>query len=338
MTSGTTGLPLTIAHTQKDIDNIAEASARKLTYHGVTKHDVVQITATYGLWQGAWSVHWGAEKIGACIIPVGAGDTERQIRIIKKFGTSVVYGATNFHLRICEVAMKLGESLTEYNLRLGICVAEKPNEKQAETLKKELGYHDVVIDYGATEFPGFSVHCSKDTCFHHVWADNYLVEVVDPKTHECLEEGEKGELAITSLRRQGFPLIRYLSRDITQYVGFEKCECGMCHPKVGIDIDREDFMTKVRGVPVFPSQIEQILAEFPSLTGRCQIEVDKRTPSQEAALKVETSKELAEITLGPLRKEVVEEIKTRIGITFNEVVFVSRGAFGDKYPKASVVT
>lgn len=338
MTSGTTGLPMAIAHTKKDVDNVAEASARKLTYHGVTGKDVVQITAAYGLWQGAWSAHWGAEKIGACILPVGAGDTERQIRIIKQFKTTVLYGVTNYHFRIAEVARKLGESLRDYNLRIGICVAEKPSEKQMEILKEEFGYKNVAIDYGATEFPGFSVHCEKDRDFHHVWADYYLVEVVDPKTHEPLQEGEKGELAITSLQREAFPLIRYLSRDITRYLGFGECECGMSHPKIEVNIDREDFMTKIRGTAVFPSQIECILNGFPELTGRCQIIIDKRTPRQEAVLKVEANKGLVEATLNSLKKEVVSEIRNRIGVTFNEVVFVPLGTFSDKYAKASVVS
>lgn len=337
MTSGTTGLPMAIAHTKGDIVNIAEASARKLIYHGVTKTDVIQVTAAYGLWQGAWSVHWGAEKIGTCVIPVGAGDTERQIRIIKQFKTTILYGVTNYHFRIAEVAKKLGESLKDYNLRIGICVAEKPSEKQIEILKKEFGYKNVAIDYGATEFPGFSVNCEKDRAFHHVWADYYLIEVVDPKTHEPLEEGERGELAITSLQREAFPLIRYLSRDVTRYMGFENCECGMPHPKVGIDIDREDFMTKIRGVPVFPSQVEFILGEFLELTGRCQITVDKRTPREESILKVETNKKLGKAVLELLRKEIVIEIKNRIGITFNDVVFLPSGSFDDKYTKTSTI-
>ena len=337
MTSGTTGLPMAIAHTGKDVGNVGEASARKLTYHGVTKEDVIQVTTAYGLWQGAWSVHWGAEKIGACILPVGSGDTGRQIRIIKQFGTTVLYGVTNYHFRIAEVARKLGESLRDFDLRIGICVAEKPSKKDIEILKKEFGYKNVAIDYGATEFPGFSVNCEEHRGFHHVWADYYLVEVVDPKTHEPLEEGERGELAITSLQREAFPLVRYLSRDVTRFLGFECCECGMSHPKVGIDIDREDFMTKIRGVPVFPSQIELILSDFSELTGKCQVVVDKRTPKQEAVLKVETSRELAKVVLAPLGKEIVGEIKNRIGVTFNDVVFVPSGTFGGKYAKASIV-
>jgi phenylacetate-CoA ligase len=220
MSSGTTGSPLKIAHTKKDVNMIASASARRLKYYGATNQDVVQITSAYGLWQGAWSMHWGAEKIGACVLPVGPADSERQILLIKQFGTSILYGATNYHLRILEVAKSLGEDLSKYNLRTAICVAEKPTATQSQILKKECGYEKVISDYGATEFPGFSVNCSSDPSLHHIWSDYYIVEVVDPETHESLEEGQKGELAITSLQREAFPLIRYLSRDLTTYFGY----------------------------------------------------------------------------------------------------------------------
>ena len=336
MSSGSVGFPLAIAHTQKDVDGFAEASARKLSYHGVNGKDVLQVTSAYGLWQGAWSVQWGAEKVGACVIPVGAGDTERQIRIIKQFRSTVLYGVTNYHLRIAEVAKSMGESLPDYNLWLGICVAEKPSKQQVDTMKKELGYKSVVLDYGATEFPGFSVNCDCSD-FHHVWADFYLVEVVDPQTHELCEDGEKGEIVVTSLQRKGFPLIRYLSRDITEYAGFEDCECGMSHPKVGVDIDREDFMVKIRGVPVFPSQIEIILDRFPELVGKCQIIVDKRTPQQVANLKVEMNRTLGQGDRKYLAGQIIEEVKNRVGVSFNEVAFVPAGSFEAKYSKSVVI-
>lgn len=336
MTSGTTGHPLKVAHSKRDVAMFAEASARKLTYHGVTAKDVVQVTAAYGMSQGAWSAHWGAEKIGACVLPVGPGDTERQIRIIKQLKSTVLYGATNFHFRILEVAKSLGERLDEYNLRVGVCVAEKPSRPQIAQLKEGFGYEKVAIDYGATEFPGFSVNCNVDDLSHHVWADYYLVEVVDPETHEPLGEGERGELVVTSLQREAFPLMRYRSRDVTSLRGFEKCSCGMCHPKVGVEIDREDFMTKIRGVPVFPSHVEFILNEFPLLTGRCQILVDKRTPSQEASLKVELSGTINMAGLKVLRQDIIEAVKNRVGVTFNDLTFVPNGTFESKYVKTVV--
>ena len=247
MSSGTTGSPLKIAHTKQDVAMIAEASARRLRYHGVTSSDVIQITSAYGLWQGAWSMQWGAEKVGAFVLPVGPAETERQILIIKQLGTTVLYGATNYHLRILEVAKSMGEDLRKYNLKLAFCVAEKPSPSQVELLKREGGYQRVISDYGATEFPGFSVNCLSDGGKHHVWPDYYLVEIVDPETHEPIENGQKGELVITSLQRQAFPLIRYLSKDLTTSYGFEKCECGLCGPTISADIDREDSMTKIRG-------------------------------------------------------------------------------------------
>ncbi|MEM2440181.1 MAG: AMP-binding protein [Candidatus Bathyarchaeia archaeon] len=337
MTSGTTGRPLRVAHTKRDVEMIAEASARKLTYHGVTKDDVVQVTTSYGLWQGSWSVHWGAEKIGACVIPVGPGDTERQILLIKQLGTTVLYGVTNYHFRILEVAKALGEDLRNYSLRIGICVAEKPSREQIHTLVEGFGYEKVAIDYGATEFPGFSVHCETEKEFHHVWADFYLIEVVDPETHELLGDGERGELVITSLQREAFPSIRYLSRDITDYIGFEKCTCGMSHPKIGIDIDRADFMAKIRGVIVFPGHLEAILSKYPELTGRCQIIVDKRTPRHEAALKVEINRVLSEALQKSIKEQLIEEVKNRVGVTFNEVIFVSKGTFEGKFRKTIVI-
>lgn len=336
-TSGTTGSPLTIAHSRKDLDIVADAYARKLTHHGVTNKDVVQVTASYGLWQGAWSVHSGAEKIGACVLSVGSGDTEKQIRLLKRFGTTVLYAVTNYHFRIAEVAKQLGEDLQDSCLRLGICVAEKPTKQQLEKLKEDLGYERVMIDYGATEFPGFSVHCRVNPEVHHVWADYYLVEAVDPGTREPIQKGERGELVITSLQSEAFPLIRYLSRDITELIGFEKCDCGLTHPKIDVNIDRKDFMIKVRGTPVFPSGLEMALEKSAELTGRCQIIVDKRTPRQEVILKVETRRDLSKMSQELVENHIRREIKSKIGITLDGILFVPFGAFEDKMKKRRVI-
>jgi phenylacetate-CoA ligase len=336
LSSGATGHPLRVAFTKKDIDMISEASARRLAYHGITNKDVIQITSAYGLWQGAWSMHWGAERVGTCVIPVGPADSERQILLIKQFGTTVLYAATNYHFRLLEVAKALGEDLSKYKLSTAFCVAEKPTQAQKATLKKECGYNKVISDYGATEFPGFSVNCSRDENAHHVWADYYLVEVVNPETHEPVDEGEKGELAITSLQREAFPLVRYLSRDITTYFGFEKCECGMAHPKISADIDREDFMTKIRGVTVFPSHIEFLLSNFAGLTGKCQIIVDKRTPKHDTTLMVETNNNLGRTAERLLKEEIVAEIKNRVGISLNEINFIPKGKLESKFKKVVV--
>lgn len=338
LSSGTTGHPLRIAHSERDVAMIADASARRLLYHGVTGEDVVQITSAYGMWQGAWSMHWGAEKIGACVLPVGPADSERQILLIKQFRTTVLYAATNYHFRILEVAKSLGEDLSQNHLKIAFCVAEKPTRSQIATLRKECGYEKVVSDYGATEFPGFSVNCREDGDVHHIWADYYLVEVVDPESHEPLGEGEKGELVITSLQREAFPLMRYLSGDITTFIGFEKCACGLNHPKICADIDREDYMTKIRGVTVFPSHVEFLLSKFNELTGKAQIIVDKRTPKHETTLKAEVTSPLSSSALQSLKQEIVAEVKNRVGITFNEVVFIPSGQLENKYRKVIIET
>ncbi|MCW4010401.1 MAG: AMP-binding protein [Candidatus Bathyarchaeota archaeon] len=338
MSSGTTGNPLRVAHTKRDIAMITDASARRLLYYGATKKDVVQITSAYGLWQAAWSMHWGAERIGAFVIPVGPAETERQILLIKQFGTTILYAATNYHFRILEVAKSLGEDLSRYKLKLAVCVAEKPTKTQTEILKMEGGYRTVISDYGATEFPGFSVNCKSNPDVHHVWPEYYLVEVVDPKTHEPLGIGERGELVITSLQREAFPLVRYLSKDLTTYLGFTKCECGLCHPTISADIDREDSMTKIRGVTIFPSHIEFLLSKFPEVTGKCQIIVDKRTPAHEATLRVETAASLPAYRDKTLKQEITMEIKTRVGIGFNEVAFVPQGEFENKFKKVIVIS
>jgi phenylacetate-CoA ligase len=223
--------------------------------------------------------------------------------------------------------------LADYNLKTAFCVAEKPTKSQIETLRRECGYEKVISDYGATEFPGFSVNCRENPDVHHVWGNYYLVEVVDPETHELLDLGERGELVITSLQREAFPLLRYLSRDITANFGFEKCSCGLCHPRISANIDREDYMTKIRGVTVFPSHVEFLLRRFNELTGKCQIIVDKRTPKHETMLKVETVCGLAQTAEEFLRKEIISDIKNRVGITLNEVIFVPPNQFKIKYPK-----
>jgi phenylacetate-CoA ligase len=235
-----------------------------------------------------------------------------------------------------EVAKALGENLRNYNLKTAFCVAEKPTASQVEILKREGGYEKVISDYGSTEFPGFSVNCREDQNMHHIWGNYYLVEIVDPETHEPLDVGERGELVVTSLQREAFPLIRYLSRDITTYFGFGECSCGMCDLKIGADIDREDYMTKIRGVTVFPSHVEFLLGKFHELTGRCQIIVDKRTPKHETLLRVETNGALSQTAEISLRKEITDDIKNRVGINFNEVVFIPVGQLEGKYLKVIV--
>jgi len=336
-TSGTTGSSLTIAHSKKDLDIIANAYARKLFYHGITNKDIVQVTATYGLWQGAWSIHSGAEKLGCFVLPVSSGNTERQIKLMKRFAPTVLYAVTSYHFRIAEVAKQMGEDLRSFSLKMGICVTERPTLQQTNQLKNDSGYEKVMIDYGATEFPGFSVQCRTDPNYHHIYADYHLVESLDQNSHEPVEKGKRGELVVTTLQREAFPLIRYLSSDVTELTGCNNCDCGLNHPKVSVDIDRKDFMVKVKGTAIFPSSLEHILEDFDEVTGRSQIVVDKRTPRQEAILKVEAKTGLPKTVQQLLKMKIRNAIKSRVGVTLDEIVFVPDGAFEDKFQKSVVI-
>jgi phenylacetate-CoA ligase len=161
--------------------------------------------------------------------------------------------------------------------------------------------------------------------------------VVEPATHEPLQEGQKGELVITSLQREAFPLIRYLSRDITTYFGFENCACGLNHPMISANIDREDSMTKIRGVTVFPSHIEKILNNFPGITAKCQLIVDKHTPRHETIIKVETAQSLSPEQEKSLKAGIISEVKTRVGIGLNDVIFIPQNDLGNKFKKVVIL-
>lgn len=337
--SGTTlGSPLTLAHTRNDIAVIAEAKKRELMLYGVTKKDVAQVTLPYGLWQGAWSTHWGLNEIGTCIIAIGAGSTERQIDLMKKFGTTVLFATPNYHLRIAEVFTQMNKDKNDLSLQIGVCMAGKLTNQQKELLKKELGYKEIYIDYGATEFPGFCTQCPVNSEIHHIWSDNYLVEVVDPETHQPLPEGVRGELVITSLRKEATPLIRYLSRDITTlYYNSSRCMCGLIHPRIDANICREDFMVKVRGVPLFPGQIECFVEEIPGLTGNTQIVLDKRLPSEAITLNIETNGGLSAEVSEDINRKILRYTKTFLGISVNNINFVPNGTFGDKFKKSVVI-
>lgn len=164
-----------------------------------------------------------------------------------------------------------------------------------------------------------------------------MIEIVDPETHEILNDGEKGELVITSLQRHAFPLLRYLSNDLTVLFGYENCSCGLRHPKISGDIDRKDYMTKIRGVTIFPSHIESLLSKFPELTGKAQITVDKRTPKHETILKAEVKSGFSQSDERQLKEVIIMEIKNRLGITLNEINLIPSGQLENKYKKVLII-
>ena len=335
-TSGTTaGNPLTMAHTKKDIEMIAETKAKEFKLYGISKYDVAQVALPYGLWQGAWSTHWGLNKIGTQIVPTGAGKTERQIQIMRHFGITVLFATPNYLLRIAQVFSDMRMKKNSLCLRIAVCVAGKLTGIHSKLIKDILGVKKIFIDYGATEFPAFCAQCPVHLKYHHIWPDNYLVEIVDPDTLTPLPEGSKGELVVTSLKKEALPLIRYLSRDITRYTSPSQCACGLDLPKIDADIDRKDFMIKVRGLPLFPGQVEKLIEGTPGLTGRLQIVVDKRIPRETLSINLERDRH--SFVAAQVENKIREYISKYIGIKVNTINFVPEGTFADKFRKTIVL-
>lgn len=257
--SGTTGKPKAIFFSGKDIDTAAELMARCLVMTGVTKKDVLQNMMTYGLFTGALVMHYGAEKIGVLVIPAGPGNSERQLMLMRDFGTTVFHATPSYALYFADFLEQKGvDPRRDLCLRKAFIGAEPYTEETRKKIENALGI-DVYNSYGLSEMngPGVAFECEyKDGL--HLWEDNFLMEIIDPETGEQLPEGEKGELVLTTLCREAMPLIRYRTRDITSIIR-EPCRCGRTHRRISRITGRSDDMLIVRGVNIFPQQIERVL-------------------------------------------------------------------------------
>lgn len=257
--SGTTGKPKAIFYSKRDIDTSTELIARCFTMTGTTKEDVFQNMMTYGLFTGALIMHYGAEKVGAMVIPISAGNTERQIAYMKDFQTTVIHLTPSYALYLADVITRLGiDPKKELYLKRAYVGAEPYSE---ETRKKieEFFSIDVYNSYGLSEMggPGVAFECQEKNGMH-IWEDCFLIEIIDPETGEVLPEGEEGELVITTLAREAMPVIRYRTRDITRIIN-DRCPCGRTHRRIARIKGRADDMFIVRGVNIFPQQIERVL-------------------------------------------------------------------------------
>lgn len=255
--SGTTGKRTVCAYTARDVDDWADQFARCFATAGVTPQDRVQVMVGYGLWTAGVGFQWGAERLGALVVPTGPGNLELQLELMQDMGTTVLCATSSFALMIAEAveAAGLRESLS---LRVGVFGSERWGPKMRERIETLLGIETFDI-YGLTELygPGVGIECGAHDGIH-VWSDYYLVEVVDPESGEQLPDGEQGEIAITTLRKEGMPLIRYRTRDLSRLYT-EPCPCGSRYPRIAHLTGRTDDMVKVRGVAVFPAQVDTIL-------------------------------------------------------------------------------
>lgn len=253
--SGTTGKPIVVAYTQEDLEVWATAMMRSLAGAGVTKGDIMQISYGYGLFTGGLGAHYGAEKLGATVIPASGGNTERQIMLMKDFGVTGIACTPSYFVHMIEVAGKMGIDLRKQPLRLGIFGAEPWTPEMRQFIEESAGIKAYDI-YGLSEITGPGVACECECqCGLHVFEDFFYPEIVDPDTLEVLPDGQEGELVLTTLMKQAMPMIRYRTRDLTSLVT-EKCACGRTIRRISKISHRSDDMFIIRGVNVFPSQIE----------------------------------------------------------------------------------
>ncbi|AIY90778.1 phenylacetate--CoA ligase family protein [Geoglobus acetivorans] len=262
MSGGTTGQPVIIPYTRHDVEQWKEMMMRAFFLANVTERDIIQITPAFGLWNGGFGFHFAADAINAFVIPIGPGNTRNQIRFMVDFGTTVLAGTASYPLRIAEVADEMGIDVAELNVEKLILGAEPWSEEMRRQIEKTFDARAYDIP-GLTEMGGVGTvgfECPEREGLH-IWEDNYIVEVVDPETGEVLDEGEEGEIVYTALNREGMPLIRYRSGEISTIIGRDGCECGIEHIKIKRIRGRTDDMIIYKGVKFYPTDVESILAE-----------------------------------------------------------------------------
>jgi phenylacetate-CoA ligase len=275
MSSGTTGAPIVNPYTAVDVRQWREVMARSLVAAGVTRNDVILVTASFGLFTGGFGFHYGAEALGARAIPVGAGRTLLQLQLVRDLGATVLAAIATYPLRMIEVAREERFDFRTTGLRVAVLGSEPWSDELRARIEHEMGVrtHDLI---GMTETggPGMGIECAARDGIH-VWDDHYLPEIVDPATGRPLADGQRGELVVTTLTRQGLPLVRYRTRDVTRIRSRERCPCG----RTGVRLDRfqgrTDDMVIFKGVNFYPSQVEQILLRQPGLDHEYQIVLDR---------------------------------------------------------------
>ncbi|MEJ5228131.1 phenylacetate--CoA ligase [Thermodesulfovibrio sp.] len=290
MSSGTTGKPVVAGYTLQDIEIWSEVMARCLTMAGATKNDIVQVAYGYGLFTGGFGVHYGARKIGSMIVPASAGNTRRQIEIMRDFGTTILTCTPSYALYMAEVAEEMGIQPTTLKLKAGCFGAEMWTEAMRYEIEKRFGLNAYNI-YGLTEIigPGVAHECSEKNGLH-VFEDHFIVEIIDPDTGDNLPEGKRGELVLTTLTREGMPMLRFRTRDITSLIR-EKCACGRTFARIERIRGRTDDMIKVRGVMLFPYQIEKAILEVQGVEPHYQIVITRPQHLDEIEVMVEMSRE-----------------------------------------------
>ncbi|MCI8560650.1 MAG: phenylacetate--CoA ligase [Dorea sp.] len=308
--SGTTGLPVIIPYTAKDVDDWAIMFARCYETAGITNTDRIQITPGYGLWTAGIGFQSGAEKLGAMVIPMGPGNTNKQLQMMMDMKSTVICATSSYALLLAEEIEKRGIK-DKICLKKGVIGSERWGEKMRQRISSELGIELYDI-YGLTEVygPGIGINCKYDTGMHY-WDDYIYIEIIDPVTLKPVPDGELGEIVITTLVKEGAPLIRYRTHDLSRIIP-GTCPCGSKFPRLDIIMGRTDDMIKIKGVNVFPSQVEEILKEFPEVSSEYQIRISHLDGRDTMRLYVETN---GTVDFLALSRRIAEKVKSRIGFT-----------------------
>lgn len=316
--SGTTGKPTVVGYTANDIKTWSNVMARALCCAGATKGDMVHNAYGYGLFTGGLGAHYGIERLGATVIPVSGGNSKRQINIMKDFGSTVLLSTPSYALNLAEAMDSMDIDPKSLSLRVGIFGAEPWSENMREEVERKLNLKATDI-YGLSEVmgPGVAQECLHTTRGMHIFEDHFLPEIIDPDTGEVLPPGEKGELVFTTLTKEAFPIIRYRTRDISRLY-YESCECGRTLVRMEKVTGRTDDMLIIRGVNVFPSQVEHVLMGVDGVEPHYQIVVDREGNLDTMQVQVEVSEGVFsdEIrVLENLTKHIQTEIKDLLGVT-----------------------
>jgi phenylacetate-CoA ligase len=318
--SGTTGTPVTVCYTQNDLEVWSEVMARCLAMSGLSKKDVFQNPIPYGTFTGAFGFHYGAQKIGALVVPSGMGQSERQIKLMQYYGTTFLSGVASYALRLSQVALDMGIDLKKLKVKNGLFGAETFSAGLKKKLIEiwDLDVHDV---YGLTEMcgPGVSTDCDQHNGLH-LWEDHFLVECLDPVTLEPVNLEEEGELVITTLTKEGMPLIRYRTRDIGKLLDEKVCECGRTHIKHTPIKGRSDDMIIIRGTNIYPGQIESVLMKNESLGGNWRMILQTENDVDKLSIEVESKITLSQVESMDLEEQIKKEIKSIIVFTPKVVV------------------
>ena len=315
--SGTTGKQTVVGYTRRDINTWAELMARSLAASGAQKNDIIHNAYGYGLFTGGLGVHYGAEKLGASVIPISGGNSKRQIIIMQDFGSTVLTCTPSYALFLAETADEMGVDIKKLKLRVGIFGAEPWSERMRDEIERKLNIQAIDI-YGLSEVigPGVSIECIEAKQGLHIFEDHFIPEIIDPQTGKVLPYGKKGELVFTTITKEAFPLIRYRTRDIS-VLHPQPCKCGRTHLRMERVSGRSDDMLIIRGVNVFPSQIESVLMTIKGVEPHYLLIVDRQGNLDTLEVHVEVNESVFSDEVKDLQtlgRTIEKEIKDLLGV------------------------